>query len=188
MLLLLTLFLLPAKFNLNHHTTWAHRQFCISPHNSKALDNKVIAGLKFRPCTLPLRSDLNTAAVRWAETLYAGEKSFEWVCEMKGVSTCTWPHCVSLFPRSSLCCSQPLHPLYPIPCLLSTLTVPPLKLWKQNVLLKLRFKGCWGGRRGKMKEHTGSWGCCQHILDKFLTSTLRWSLKMRLKTRHCLVK
>lgn len=39
-------------------------QLCISPHNSKARDNKLIAGLKFRPRSLRLASDLNTAAVR----------------------------------------------------------------------------------------------------------------------------
>lgn len=28
--------------------------------------------------------------------------------------SCTWLLCVLLFPRSFLCYSQPLHPLYPV--------------------------------------------------------------------------
>lgn len=61
-------FLLPTKLNLNHHTLCTQLeltgQLCISPHNSKARDNKLIAGLKFRPRSLRPVSDLNTAAVR----------------------------------------------------------------------------------------------------------------------------
>lgn len=64
----LVFFLLPAKLNLNHHTLCTQLeltgQLCISPHNSKARDNKLIAGLKFRLRSLRLVSDLNTAAVR----------------------------------------------------------------------------------------------------------------------------
>lgn len=69
-----------------------------------------------------------------------------------------------------LCCSQP---------------PPPLTVHSGNKMssLKLRFKGCRGGRRGRMKERTGSGGRCQHILDNFWTSTLRSGLKMRCMTR-----
>ena len=65
-LLELTVFITSqVKFKTSHTCAQLElSQFCISPHNSKAWDNKLIAGLKFRLRSLRLRSDLNTAATR----------------------------------------------------------------------------------------------------------------------------